>query len=75
MRDLDLILVRMQAAEDETSTLIGKGWNSMGLRANSEHAADKSALIYAQSKASLNLFGGCVHELPTWNVVSPTPSM
>jgi spore maturation protein CgeB len=41
--------------------LIGKGWDKMGLRANSEHAADKSGMIYAQSQASLNLFGGCVH--------------
>ena len=47
--------------------LIGKGWEKLvgadgkPLRANSEHAGDKSGLIYAQSKASLNLFGGCVH--------------
>jgi spore maturation protein CgeB len=41
--------------------LVGKGWEKMGLRANSEHAGDKSGTIYAQSQASLNLFGGCVH--------------
>jgi spore maturation protein CgeB len=26
-----------------------------------EHAGDKSGVIYGQSQASLNLFGGCVH--------------
>jgi spore maturation protein CgeB len=41
--------------------LIGKGWEQMGLRANSQHAGTGSGLVYAQSKASLNLFGGCVH--------------
>jgi hypothetical protein len=41
--------------------LIGKGWEQLGLRANGEHAGDKSGEIYAQSRASLNLFGGCVH--------------
>jgi spore maturation protein CgeB len=41
--------------------LIGKGWEQMGLRANSEHAGTQSGFIYAQSQASLNLFGGCVH--------------
>lgn len=41
--------------------LIGKGWEQLGLRSNGEHAGDKSGQIYAQSRASLNLFGGCVH--------------
>lgn len=41
--------------------LIGKGWDKLGLRANMEHAGDKSGHIYAQSQISLNLFGGCVH--------------
>jgi len=41
--------------------LIGKGWDKIGLRPNSENAGDKSGLIYAQSQACLNLFGGCVH--------------
>jgi hypothetical protein len=41
--------------------LIGRGWEQLGLRANGEHAGDKSGQIYAQSRASLNLFGGCVH--------------
>jgi len=41
--------------------LIGKGWNALGLRANMEHAGEKSGVIYGQSQISLNLFGGCVH--------------
>lgn len=41
--------------------LIGKGWDKLGLRANSEHAGENSGNVYAQSQASLNLFGGCVH--------------
>jgi len=41
--------------------LIGKGWDKLGLRANMEHAGDKSGIIYGQSQISLNLFGGCVH--------------
>ena len=41
--------------------LIGKGWNALGLRANMEHAGEKSGVIYGQSQLSLNLFGGCVH--------------
>jgi len=41
--------------------LIGKGWDKMGLRANSEHAGANSGPIYLQTQASLNLFGGCVH--------------
>ena len=41
--------------------LIGKGWEALKLRANSEHALDKTGLVYGLSKASLNLSGGCVH--------------
>ncbi len=41
--------------------LIGKGWDQLGIKANMEHAGEKSGVIYAQSQASLNLFGGCVH--------------
>jgi hypothetical protein len=41
--------------------LIGKNWDKMGLRANSEHAGENSGMVYLQSQASLNLFGGCVH--------------
>ncbi|HEY4329571.1 MAG TPA: glycosyltransferase [Phycisphaerae bacterium] len=41
--------------------LIGKGWDMLGLRANAEHATNKSGVIYGQSHMSLNLFGGCVH--------------
>ncbi|HVS73392.1 MAG TPA: glycosyltransferase [Phycisphaerae bacterium] len=54
----------VQAAERHLHgklALIGKGWNQLGLRANSEHAGEKSGMVYAQSRASLNLFGGCVH--------------
>lgn len=41
--------------------LIGKGWDKLGLRANGDHAGANSGQIYASSKISLNLFGGCVH--------------
>jgi hypothetical protein len=41
--------------------LIGKGWDKLGLRANMEHAADKSGVIYGQSQVCLNMCGGCVH--------------
>lgn len=41
--------------------LVGKGWDQLGLQAFAEHAGERSGMCYAQSRASLNLFGGCVH--------------
>jgi glycosyltransferase involved in cell wall biosynthesis len=42
--------------------LVGKGWERMGLKAQREHSGVPAAKdYYANSKASLNLFGGCVH--------------
>lgn len=42
--------------------LIGKGWDKLGLNARSAHSGvPKAAEYYANSKVSLNLFGGCVH--------------
>ena len=56
-------LLIMAAAEHLRGklALIGRGWEKLGLRANMEHAADKSGVIYGQTHVSLNLFGGCVH--------------
>jgi hypothetical protein len=54
----------VQAAEKQLHgklALIGKGWDKLGLRANMEHAGEKSGVIYGQSQVCLNLFGGCVH--------------
>jgi hypothetical protein len=54
----------VQAAEKHLRgklALIGKGWDQLGLRANMEHAAEKSGVIYGQSQVCLNLGGGCVH--------------
>lgn len=57
--------VAVQAAAEhlkEGLTLIGKGWERLGLRATKEHSGVPGAKdYYASSKASLNLFGGCVH--------------
>ncbi|HET6249302.1 MAG TPA: glycosyltransferase [Tepidisphaeraceae bacterium] len=42
--------------------LIGKRWDRLGLKARQEHSGVPAAKeYYASSKASLNLFGGCVH--------------
>ena len=42
--------------------LIGKGWERLGLKAAKEHSGVPGAKdYYVQSRASLNLFGGCVH--------------
>lgn len=54
----------LQAAAEHLTgklALVGKGWDKLGLRANADHAGENTGPIYAQSKASLNLFGGCVH--------------
>jgi hypothetical protein len=43
-------------------TIVGKGWDRIGLTAQKEHSGVPAAKeYYASSKASLNLFGGCVH--------------
>jgi hypothetical protein len=43
-------------------TLVGKKWQNVGLTAHGEHSGVPGAnLYYATHKASLNLFGGCVH--------------
>src|SRR6188768_1795572 len=42
--------------------IVGKGWERLGLTAQSDHAGiPTSNRYYSQSQASLNLFGGCVH--------------
>ena len=60
----------MQTAENHLRgkfALIGKGWDKLPslhggyLRANMEHAEEKSGHVYAQSQICLNLFGGSVH--------------
>jgi spore maturation protein CgeB len=60
-RTRNLLVKQAAEALGGKLALIGKGWEQLGLRANGEHAGDKSGQIYAQSRASLNLFGGCVH--------------
>lgn len=43
-------------------TLVGKGWERLGLTAQKLHSGVPGAKdYYASAKASLNLFGGCVH--------------
>ncbi len=42
--------------------LIGKGWERLGLTAQKQHSGVPQAKeYYANSRLSLNLFGGCVH--------------
>ncbi len=41
--------------------LIGKGWEHLGLHAIAEHANVDTGSFYQRARASLNLFGGCVH--------------
>ena len=41
--------------------LLGKGWERIGLTAKQQHSGADAREFYAQSQASLNLFGGCVH--------------
>jgi glycosyltransferase involved in cell wall biosynthesis len=42
--------------------LVGKGWERLGLKAHKEHSGVPQAKdYYAAARASLNLFGGCVH--------------
>jgi spore maturation protein CgeB len=42
--------------------IVGKGWERLGLSAAHEHGGvPGSKEFYANSQASLNLFGGCVH--------------
>lgn len=46
----------------EQFVIVGKGWERMGLRAAKEHSGVPGAKdFYASARASLNLFGGCVH--------------
>src|SRR6185437_13120676 len=55
----------VKAAADRLGSdlvLIGKGWQRLGLVAQKEHSGVPGAKdYYASAKASLNLFGGCVH--------------
>jgi hypothetical protein len=55
----------VKAAADrlgEDFVIVGKGWERLGLRAAKEHGGvPGSKDFYANSQASLNLFGGCVH--------------
>jgi spore maturation protein CgeB len=42
--------------------IVGKGWERMGLTAAKDHTGVPAAKrYYAAARASLNLFGGCVH--------------
>jgi hypothetical protein len=55
----------VKAAEDHLKDdflIVGKGWDRLGLRAAKEHSGVPDAKeYYSSAKASLNLFGGCVH--------------
>ena len=55
----------VKAAADKLGdelVLIGKGWERLGLKAARDHSGVPQAKdYYAGAKASLNLFGGCVH--------------
>src|SRR4029078_4493531 len=42
--------------------LVGQGWDHLGLRTRQEHSGIPGAKdFYASPRASLTLFGGCVH--------------
>jgi spore maturation protein CgeB len=46
----------------ESFTLVGGNWDKLGLRAAKDHSGVPGAkTYYASHKASLNLYGGCVH--------------
>jgi hypothetical protein len=46
----------------ESFTLIGGGWENVGLKAQKAHSGVPGAKVYYGShKASVNLYGGCVH--------------
>lgn len=46
----------------EELVLCGQGWEKLGLKAAKSHSGvPDAATFYGQSKASVNLFGGCVH--------------
>lgn len=57
--------VAMKAAAEHLGDefrLVGKGWDRLGLRARQDHGGVPGAKdLYASARASLNLFGGCVH--------------
>jgi len=61
-RTRNLIVKSMREKWGEYFMLIGKGWDQMGLKAAMEHSGLPAAGdYYANARASLNLFGGCVH--------------
>ncbi len=63
LRDCRNAVVRAAAAKlGDGFLIVGKGWERLALKAATDHAGvPTSNQYYAQSQASLNLFGGCVH--------------
>jgi spore maturation protein CgeB len=63
LRDCRNTIVKAAAERlGDDLVLVGKGWERLGLRAQKDHSGvPNSREYYANSQASLNLFGGCVH--------------